>query len=256
MFAAGYSPSELRDELAHLDFRAFRDAALPVALWNLVIRRGLYPGDTLDAWVDGHLRVKLNALTGVRMMDLPARGIVYASSPTLGILTFDSRGERSEALAAFAVRCSASIPYFFVPQLVDGQRVYDGGLKENFPLDKFLRDNSGKPTVGLYLTSSAKPSRWVFSDMVDTMTTGDDPNTLRKHADKIIPIDPRPIRTTDFDLTADEQRLLILAGRCAARRFLLAREVTDTVTLGDLDALEAQTAALRLEVARRRKRAL
>jgi predicted acylesterase/phospholipase RssA len=251
LFAVNYSPKELQDEFARLDFRTFRDASWPRAIINFIRKRGLYPGDTLTAWIGRILRTRLSATMEVRMMDLPSRAVVYASSPKLGILTFDTKGERRETLAAFAARCSGSLPYYFTRQYVDGESVYDGGLRENFPFEKFLQTNGGKPTLGLYLMTPQKTSRFVISDLIDVAASGDDVSTLRKHADKIIPIDPRPIKTTDLDLTEDDKQLLILAGRSAAQRFLFTRNTDQGPSAEAVEAIEAQTEEIRLRVAKR-----
>lgn len=256
LFAANYSPTELRNELKELDFRSFKDASWIKAFVNFLRKRGLYSGDTLTEWIGQRLKTKLRSTAEIRMKDLPSRAVVYASSPKLGVLTFDTHGERRETLAAFAARCSASIPYFFVRQSVEGENVYDGGLRELFPFERFVQENNGKPTIGLYLTSPSRRSRFVIADIIEGMTNADDPNTIRKHSDKIVPINPTPIRTTDFDLDDREKELLILAGRCAAQRFLLHKGIEGGPSGDSVLAIEKQTEALRIEVARKRNRRL
>jgi len=256
LFAAKYSPKELEVELSALDFRAFKDASWPKALINFIRKRGLYPGDALTQWISTRLKNKLATTADVRMADLPARAIIYASSPALGILTFDSNGERRETLAAFAARCSASIPYYFMRQTVDGQSVYDGGLRENFPFEKFLAANVGKPTIGLFLTTPTKSSRFVVADLINVAASGDDPNTIRTHADKIVAIDPRPIKATDFDLSDDDKQLLLSAGRSAAQRFLLNRKVEGGPSEFQVQQSEVRTEQLRAKVAKQRRRRL
>jgi len=119
LFAFGFSPEEVQAELSTLDFNQFKDASLVGALWNFAVQRGLYPGDTLMRWVDGRLRAKtkLPKPAPILLDDKrrPWRIVIYALSSKHGLLTFDSAGERSSTEAAFAVRCSASIPYFFTP---------------------------------------------------------------------------------------------------------------------------------------------
>ncbi|MBK9765155.1 MAG: hypothetical protein IPO87_17875 [Flavobacteriales bacterium] len=55
-----------------------------------------------------------------------------------------------------------SIPYYFFPMQVDGANVYDGGLRNNFPLQRFVQDNKHKPFIGLYLKSGTQKSSFVF----------------------------------------------------------------------------------------------
>lgn len=252
LFAAGYSPSELQNELAGLDFASFRDSGFLGGLFNLLTKRGFYPGETLTQWVADRLATKLNSRVDIRMRDLPSRAVVYACSPRIDLLTFDTAGERRDTLAAFAARCSASIPYYFVPPHVDGYRAYDGGLRENFPLDRFLQSNAGKPTLALYLIPPRRRRRWVLADIYDVMTTGDEPSVTRDHADKIISIDPAPIRTTDFDLTDEDKQLLIAAGRAAALRFLFAQHKGPSE--GDVSTAEEEAVRIRAQVIATRAR--
>ena len=65
--------------------------------------------------------------------------ILFASHPRLGTLAFDSEGERGESAISHAVRLSSSIPGLFIPEEYDGERVYDGGLLNNFPVDIYQR---------------------------------------------------------------------------------------------------------------------
>src|SRR5689334_783722 len=58
--------------------------------------------------------------------------IFYATMRGIGDLTFDSVGQRKDTIASFALRCSMSIPLVFIPESVDGRRVFDGGLRSNF----------------------------------------------------------------------------------------------------------------------------
>jgi hypothetical protein len=88
------------------------------------------------------------------------------------------------------------------------------------------------------------------------MTNADDPNTIRQHSDKIVAINPSPIKTTDFDLTEREKELLILAGRSAAQRFLLNQGIDGGPTGDAVLVMETETSKLRTEVASQRNRPL
>src|ERR1700756_504389 len=116
------------------------DAAIWKVPFNLLFRRGCYPGESCRFWIAELLTKKKEKVGEVQMVDLET-ALVYASRPGSGTIGFDSKGERKEAPASFAARCSMSIPFFFEPMHVDGRRVYDGGLRNNFPLKRFLGDN-------------------------------------------------------------------------------------------------------------------
>ena len=112
------------------DFNDFKDASFLKSIINFITKRGFYPGDSIQQWIGKLLKEKIkNQLNEVQLNDLPTHTIVYASRIKDGTLVFNSKGERKETHAAFAARCSMSIPYFFIPKLVDGVRVFDGGLR-------------------------------------------------------------------------------------------------------------------------------
>ena len=248
LFAGGLSPSDLRAQLRKLDFGRFRDAGALRRVWNFVVHRGLYPGNTIRQWIDERLKENLGDVTDIKMKDLPQRAVVYACSKT-GLLTFDSHGERREEFVSFAVRCSMSIPYYFVAPTVGGERVFDGGLRENFPLSEFLQKNAGKPTIGLYLTPRRLRKRTlVLADIADAVVAGDESEVIREHREKIVAIDASPIRTTDFDLSDNDKDFLVAVGRAAALRFLFARDVDGGPDESAVLDAEQQAEALRSEV--------
>lgn len=254
LLAAGYSPSDLESELRRLNFKAFMDSGWIGGMWNMIVRRGFHAGRRLRAWVAERLQTKLNRPTEIRMCDLPSRAIVYASSPAEGLLTFDTNGERREQSAAFAARCSAAIPYFFTPERIDGHRVYDGGLRENFPFKRFIEKNPGKPAIGLFLKSGEPDKLFVLSELIGMETAGSEVEALRENHASIVVIDPTPIGTTDFSLTDDEKALLIAAGRLAAAQFLARREFNDGPDTAYLSNLEISTERLRAAVIAERRR--
>ncbi|MBK9765156.1 MAG: patatin-like phospholipase family protein [Flavobacteriales bacterium] len=59
LLGAGYNPQELVTALSNKDFRDFRDASSLRALVNFIIKRGLYPGDAIQAWINELLQKKL-----------------------------------------------------------------------------------------------------------------------------------------------------------------------------------------------------
>jgi len=220
LLGAGYKPGELEDIFKKKDFRDFKDNILKVC-WNLVIKTAMHGGKHFRDWLDDLLSVKLSHLVDkVRMENLPKRAIVYASQAGGGVLRFDKLGGRSNTYAAFATRCSMSIPYFFIPEKVDGIKVYDGGLGNNFPLKTFISDNGNALFIGLYLISEVKQNGSTLSDLLDIATDANEREVVQQHPDKIVIIDPRPIKTTQFKLSEQDKNFLLQAGKVGALVYL------------------------------------
>lgn len=227
LLGAGYKPAELIEELSKKNFSDFKDANFLKAIINLISKKGLYPGDEIENWIKLLLKRKLpEKLNEVELWELPSHTIVYSSRIKDGRLIFDSKKERMNTHAAFAARCSMSIPYFFCPTTVDGIRVYDGGLRSNFALKEFMESYPSKPVIGLYLISGSKKGGLVIGELTNIAIDGEEIPIVEKNLDKVVVIDPRPIKTTDFNLNEQKKELLILAGRIGALKFI-QRNYTD-----------------------------
>ncbi len=229
LLAANYSPSELETILLSKNFRDFMDAPLVRIPTNLLLRRGCFPGEHFRRWIDGLLHQKIRQLGEIKMANLPNSAVIYACRPGSGTVVFDSRSERRDTVAAFAARCSMSIPIFFFPQEIDGRRVYDGGLRNNFPVSRFLQDNGAKPFVALYLGGRDKRAnkRWLGSELLDIWVDGDDFKIVDSHAESVVAIDTSPVGTVDFRLSETEKKFLVTVGRAAALDFLYRQKLDD-----------------------------
>ncbi len=149
LLAAGYTHCELLEIMRDEDFRDFFDAKWYQQPFNLLFHKGLHHSYSFTTWMDTLLAEKLNRCSRVRLSDLPNRVTVYASQRGTGALKFDSID--NDAHAAYAARCSMSIPWVFVPQFYQGLRTYDGGIQHNYPVDRLLEDYPGTKFVSLYL---------------------------------------------------------------------------------------------------------
>jgi predicted acylesterase/phospholipase RssA len=229
LLAANYSPSELETILLSKNFRDFMDARLLRIPTNLLLKRGCFPGEHFRLWIDELLHQKIRQLGEIKMANLPNSAVIYACRSGSGTVVFDSRSERRDTVAAFATRCSMSIPIFFFPQEIEGRRVYDGGLRNNFPVSRFLQDNGTKPFVALYLGGRDKrPSkRWLGSELLDIWVDGDDFKIVDSHAESVVVIDTSPVGTVDFRLHQTEKDFLLTVGRAAALDFLHRRKLDD-----------------------------
>ncbi|HZI58424.1 MAG TPA: patatin-like phospholipase family protein [Verrucomicrobiae bacterium] len=59
LLAGGFAPNELADLLSKKSFREFMDAPFWKLPFNLVFRRGCYPGDHFRAWIGDLLHSKI-----------------------------------------------------------------------------------------------------------------------------------------------------------------------------------------------------
>jgi NTE family protein len=146
---------------------------------------------------------------------------------------------------ARAARMSMSIPYFFEPVELEDSKgrtvlIVDGGTLSNFPVWLFDVDPAvtGKPptrpTFGFTLTggrgiAGAPPALkrlqpWAVRFGLDIFHTAQEAWDARfvSHSTRVrtVAVDAADVATTDFDLPADKQNLLISNGRKAAQAFL------------------------------------
>lgn len=217
LLGAGYTPDELRVLMREKNFRDFFDAPLYRIPFNLLVHHGCYPGDAITEWLDGLLSKKLDSPTRVKLSQLPHRVTLYACRVGKGVLRFDSKD--NDADAAYAARCSMSIPWVFIPQLDQGLRAFDGGIQQNYPVEQFLLEHPNTPFISLYLGSAVyEPTRrsLVLWDIASIVTEASDAEVVQKYREYTVIIDPRPIGFLDFDLTSEEKEYLLVCGRAGA----------------------------------------
>lgn len=250
LLGAGYTPDELTSLMGEKNFRDFFDAPWYRALYNLVVHHGCYSGDALTAWLDDLLARKLNSPTRVRLSQLPHRVTVYVCRVGKSVLRFDS--VKNDADAAYAARCSMSIPWFFIPQQDQGLRTFDGGIQHNYPVEQFLLEHPDTRFVSLYLGSAIYEPvrrRFIFSDLLSIILGGSDAEAVQKYREHTVIIDPRPIGTLDFDLTSEEKEYLLACGRAGALTHLCDGSDEQKEACKNRDALKVT-----VELARASKR--
>jgi predicted acylesterase/phospholipase RssA len=228
LLGAGYTSEELEEILYEKDFREFFDAGIFQGSLNLMRYWGIFTGDTFVDWLDGLLAAKLRSASRVRLGDLPKRVTIYASCRDNDTLIFDSSNPRdAHKYAAFAVRCSMAIPIVFTSPSIEGMRVLDGGVRNNYPVEALLKDNPGIKFVGLYLgqrtyEGHARKDRadWLLGDLWSLWTESTDRRAIEKYKAQTVIIDCRPIKTLNFKLSKVKKDFLIQAGRAAALEYL------------------------------------
>jgi predicted acylesterase/phospholipase RssA len=252
LLAANFKPSELRDLFATKDFTDFLDAPKWVLPFNLIFKQGLYPGEVFRLWIANLLTQKLGLMSEVRMEHLD-RAVIYAARAGQGTLTYDSKGPRKETVASFAVRCSMSIPIFFTPTSVDGRRVFDGGLRNNFPLKKFLDTFPKAPFIALYLGKpDNRNNRWLSTDLLDIVVDGEERELVDSHPKDVVVIDTSPIGTVDFRLTPEEKDFLVTVGKASALELLLKRQIDGGPTLEQVQSVREEADCKRAAIIQQR----
>jgi predicted acylesterase/phospholipase RssA len=262
LLGAGYTSSELLENLSKKDFKDFKDARWAKKYINFTFRKWFYPGNSITVWLDDLLKRKIRKQQDIALSDLPKRTVLYASKAGRATFIFDSKGRNADYKASFAARCSMSIPYYFEPETVEGKRIFDGGIRNNFPIQRFLEDNRGNPFIGLYLIPSKTPKnlpikkrlfRWLMKDtiaseLLDIVVDGDEAELVDKYPNSIVKIDVHTIQTTDFDLTDKEKEFLELAGRVAALNFLKENYPDIDLDEDRIERLEKKVSQLKSEI--------
>jgi NTE family protein len=261
--AAKHPISELEEILSTIDYKQFApdgviaDVAKELRLFR---HEGLYSGGYLVDWLGGQLEnLKITTFGQLAIADdrLPAERryslVVLVSDLTRGKsvrLPWDYAEYglvADDQLLVSAVRASMSIPFFFTPVRVDAKPAevdgemlpaqvctwVDGGMLDNFPIDVFASDiPPGRwPTIGVKLSARGVPApRKCASDVQEVMACLE---TLLDNADRCyvtpadaqrtIFVDHGDVRTTEFNISPEQQQMLLANGRAAAKAFLAAR---------------------------------
>jgi len=216
LLGAGYTPAELRQLMSEKNFRDFFDASWIAKPFNLAFHGGFHPAKSFTDWLDELLAKKLRSHSRVKLSQLPYRVTVYACRRGQQTLRFDSVD--NDVDAAYAARCSMSIPIVFTPQADQGINTYDGGLHQNYPVEQLLKDHPDIPFVSLFLGSEVyEPVRQrVIIDVFSIWMEGADAEAVAQYRDRTVIIDARPIGTLDFALSDDEKYYLLTCGRAGA----------------------------------------
>lgn len=232
LLAAGYTAEELEPIFKEKRFKDFMDAKVYKWIPNYLRYGGIFPAIEFNNWLEKLLNDKVAPGEGTRVrleqINKINRCTIYASRRGLDALDFDSdKPETKKTSAVLAVRASIAIPLVFTPQTHEEQRVFDGGLRHNYPLIVFLNKYNKKENlkvIGLYLGKRVYqhklPSIFLILDILATLLSGNDEQALIDYPKINIIIDPKPVSTLNFSLSEDAKALLIAAGRASALDFV------------------------------------
>ena len=242
LLGAGFSASELEDILARLQLRQFVNLNPVSIIRNLLFRGGLFDTALLQEWVEENLRRKMEIVRDVTFKDLPFEVRIPVSTRRRGTVVFGKRSHPHSSVS-FAVRCSASIPFFFVPCDWEGDIAVDGGVQNNLPIRPYLEGGGDDRVVILSLNSPAQERRAQIGPLF-RVTRGlaaiwlaqDEDALTAAHANSVVNIDTGRIRTTQLSLSSRDREFLLVSGRLAAVTFLQRQGISGLeVRRGELD---------------------
>jgi NTE family protein len=248
LIAAGFTASEMYDELSKINFESFKEApswrgfgALG-NFFNSMKNFGLYKVSAFESWLDG-LLAKKNVRT---FADLYGRLRVTATDVTeerIIVLPDDLRDfgiDPNTFKVSTAVRMSMSIPVFYEPyELTDRNGhihyIIDGGVLSNYPI--WILDTGKNLEVPVFSfrfihhpgqIKSTKANIITYLKQIVTTVIenkGTEMNSIiHGDAERTVSIDTnangKNIGITDFGITDDQVTALYLNGNNAAEKFL------------------------------------
>jgi len=261
--ARGEGFDRLEEITRTLDYGRFRDRGLAGRLlgplgfvadgFSLLLESGIFEGDYLHDWLSGVLADLGVRTFGDLRTDDPGDDGSLHHRYSLVVTASDVSRQRfvrfpwdypdygldpDEQPVADAVRASASIPFFFEPVALRGERgvatLVDGGLLSNYPITTFDRQDGQTPrwpTIGIRLSAAVDeggPLRAVRGpvalalSVVETAIEGSqttqelDPCNVARS----VFVDTSRVGPVDFGISDEEQDHLVSTGRAAVDAFL------------------------------------
>ncbi|PYZ98595.1 hypothetical protein CR205_08435 [Alteribacter lacisalsi] len=244
--SAGFTGGEIYDLLSEMDLKQLLDPRramfpFPFLRWLTMYRKiGLYKGSEFENWLievlkrknvstfedlpEGSLKMVASDITNGRYVVLPDDLPMYGRIP-------------EKFSVARAIRMSCSIPFFFEPvKIYDGRvkasYIVDGGVLSNFPMWIYKKRNQKRltrPVLGFRLSPELEETQprkiknamqFTYA-MVETMRTAHDQRYIsRDLAKDVVFIPVQGVKTTDFALTDEQKKNLVLQGEMHTEAFL------------------------------------
>jgi NTE family protein len=228
LYALGYTSIQLENYMKEADWENL--------LTDKVLRRhvSIYEkGERKRYWLQfpvkgGKINLPLGILTGQNVSNLftELASPAYAEDdfsklaiPFLCVATDIETGTEivlEHGNLAKAMRASMAIPSVFTPEVIDGKRLYDGGLTNNFPAN-LVRDKGIDILIGVDVTSQTKKNELnnIYQVMEQVVFMASLP--LKEDNKKLckVLITPNISEYTASSFNAVDS--LIMRGECAAR---------------------------------------
>ena len=246
-YAAGLSPSEMREELSHADWNdMFQDNPeySEISYRNKAISRRFLPGsetgvsDKGVAYQGGVVSGQKIKLFFNRLVnsDLGERDIETLPLPLAIVATDIGNGDKVTLRAGSltkAMRASMSVPGLMAPVDYQGRKLVDGGLVDNLPIDEVRERCQPDVVIAVNVGSPLLPAEEVGSlltvsvQMVNILTEQNVTRSLAtlEPTDVLIKPDLNGITASDFDKnseTADRGRAAAEAVADRLRAFSLS----------------------------------
>ncbi|OYU45972.1 MAG: esterase [Burkholderiales bacterium PBB4] len=199
VYAAGFTPWQMEEV-------ALRVRDIDVADYNSVNKRGMLAGDALQKLVNEYTRQQ-------PIEKLKIRFGAVATNLLTGEPVLMQQGD-----TGLAVRASSAIPGVFVPTMVSGQELVDGGLVSPLPV-RFARTLGATHVVAIDV--GTKPQNNVSNGLYEVILQSFEimgralTHLEAKEADVLIRPDTARYSSTDFAARKDLIQAGYLAGRSA-----------------------------------------
>lgn len=148
LFVAGYTPTEMLDELNELDLAKLKH----LNVLKLIHSYGIDDGKKITSMLE-KLFIRKKLSPKITFSELLAKTgktlVISATCLNTRKLEYFSPETTPDMNVLFAVRMSISIPFYFIPVFYDNKIYVDGGCLSNYPIDYVKTDL--KHVIGLYL---------------------------------------------------------------------------------------------------------
>lgn len=232
LLGSGYTARELETVMTTLQLRQFVKLNPFAMASNFFFRGGLFDAGLLQEWVERKLRQKKGLSRDVMFADITADIRIAVSTRRRGTVVFGKRSHPRNSVS-YAVRCSASIPFFFTPGNWEGDIAVDGGVQQNLPIRPYFEGSGDDRVIILSLnspmqqrTASRTGPLWrIVSGVAAIWITQDEDSLTAANDHALISIDTGAVRATQLSLKPRERDFLLTSGRLAAVKFLQKRGI-------------------------------
>lgn len=252
---------KIYDEMFNVDFQSFRDDSYGYVMdfYRLYKEFGWYKGDALERWISGVLQRHTDN-ADITFSEAFERYGIWLEIPTTDMnypkTVYMSHETHPDLSLAKAVRRSAGIPFYYKADkhrestdfesangtitTRNAEHYYvDGGLLDNYPIQRLYRHMSPDDVVGVKLMTTIElesmqhshindqpnpPSN--FYEYFERVIVALRNQALKTHINDVdwqrtIRVDTGSVSATEFSLSDDDKRRLITQGHKAADKFLM-----------------------------------
>ncbi|MEX3914919.1 patatin-like phospholipase family protein [Paraburkholderia sp. BR10872] len=144
LYSCGMSLADLRELAMTMDWAPLMSGSL----MSIITGKGYSSGNALLQWLQ-------KQTAGKTFDDIDMELTIVSSDISSEVPYLFSKKLTPKTPIALAGRASASIPIYFVPVVIDGKVLVDGGLVSNCPVDELTED--GVPRIGIDLAGMNSP---------------------------------------------------------------------------------------------------